>query len=179
MRLFLGHRSYDLGTSALVMGTVGRAGSVDDAVSAGADIVEVGDIAGLARAAVPVCVVPPDDGVLAASLAAGASMVRMGPGGSTAAYAMCATAGVAVIVDSGAAAVAEAAGVRSDRIVVEGGPGAAGGRFPVLVDVTRCSTPVAATAACVVRGARIVRTDDVRGARRICDVLGALMRAAS
>ena len=37
--------------------------------------------------------------------------------------------------------------------------------------------PMAATAVGVIRGARIVRTDDVRGARRVCDVLAAVMEA--
>ena len=36
---------------------------------------------------------------------------------------------------------------------------------------------MAATAAGVIQGARIVRTTDVRGARRVCDVLAAVMEA--
>ena len=67
------------------------------------------------------------------------------------------------------------AGIPADRIVVAGG--ATHGAYPVLVDVTGAPSPTAATAVAVVRGARIVRTGDVRGARRVCDVLAAVMGA--
>jgi dihydropteroate synthase len=48
---------------------------------------------------------------------------------------------------------------------------------PLLLDVTSEACPAAATAAGVIRGARIVRTGDVRAARRVCDVLAAVMEA--
>jgi hypothetical protein len=66
-----------------------------------------------------------------------------------------------------------AAGVTDDRMVVEGVR--AGSPYPVLVDACDTQCPVAVTAAGLVTGARIVRTGDVRGARRICDVLAAIL----
>ena len=47
----------------------------------------------------------------------------------------------------------------------------------LLVDVTEAECPTAAVAVAVIRGARLVRTADVRGARRVCDVLAAVMEA--
>ncbi len=121
----------------------------------------------------PRCVTPADDDALEEALAAGASLVRLGTDASPAAYRRCARAGVAVVVSD--AEAAEAAGLTAAQIVVDGGP--AGGRHPVMVDVTGVACPLAATAAGVVRGARIVRTADVPGARRICDVLAAVWEA--
>ena len=79
----------------------------------------------------------------------------------------CAAAGAAVIVPAGSLEAARAAGLPSDRIVPD----------TMLLDVTARECPVAATAVGVIRGARIVRTADVRGARRICDVLAAVLEA--
>lgn len=176
MRLSLGSRSYDLTGRALVMGTVRGAGSVAGAGRDGADIVEVGDAGALSGAGLAViCLAPADDRGLEAGLAAGVAMVRLGPGASGAAYAACARAGVTVVVVGAArAAAAEAAGVGPDRIVVEQG---GAGPYPVLVDVTGSPCPVAATAVAVVKGARMIRTAEVRGARRTCDVLAAVMGA--
>ena len=53
-------------------------------------------------------------------------------------------------------------------------PEAAG---PLFVDVTGAQCPMAATAVAVIRGARLVRTADARGARRVCDVLAAVLEA--
>lgn len=175
MRLSLGPRSYDLTTRALVIGTVERAGSIAGARQEGADIVEVHHFEGPLTVDVPVCVAPPDERVLEAGLAAGASMARLGDWASTAGYVLCARAGAAVIVVAAAAPAAEAAGVSPDRIVVESGD--ARGRYPVMVDVTASPFPVVAAAAGVLRGARIVRAHDARGARRVCDVLAAIMEA--
>ena len=80
---------------------------------------------------------------------------------------LCSAAGVAVLVPSAAADDAAAAGLPPERIVVDS----------LLLDVTGDDCPVAATAVGVIRGARIVRTDDVRAARRICDVLAAILEA--
>ena len=79
----------------------------------------------------------------------------------------CAAAGAAVIVPANSVEVARAAGLPSDRIVPD----------TMVLDVTGSPCPVAATAVGVIRGARIVRTSDVRGARRICEVLAAVMEA--
>ncbi len=78
-----------------------------------------------------------------------------------------AEAGVAVLVPAGASAGAKAAGFPPERVVPD----------TLLLDVTAEDFPVAATAVGVIRGARIVRTADVRGARRVCDVLAAVLEA--
>ena len=49
--------------------------------------------------------------------------------------------------------------------------------LPLFVDVTDSPCPTAATAVAVIRGARLVRTGDVPGARRVCDVLAAVLEA--
>jgi len=178
MRLTLGSRSFDLTSRALVLGTVGRAGSIAAAVRNGADIVEVDEMdAGALNEAghVPLCVAPGDDAALARALVVGASMVRLDDVASTASYRSCARAGVVVVVPAEAAGAAESAGMPARRIIVDGP--CTGDRHPVLVDVTGAGRPLAATAAGVVQGARIVRTADVRGARRVCDVLAAVWEA--
>ena len=48
---------------------------------------------------------------------------------------------------------------------------------PLFVDVTGAECPTAAVAVAVIRGARLVRTADPRGARRVCDVLAAVLEA--
>ena len=50
-------------------------------------------------------------------------------------------------------------------------------RHPLFVDVTEAECPTAAVAVAIIRGARLVRTADARGARRVCDVLAAVMEA--
>jgi hypothetical protein len=180
MRLSLGDRDYDLTTRALVMGTVERASSVVDAVRNGADIVEVGDVDGTFApdAIVPVCVAVTEGWGPERALASGPALVWFdGAPSSAADYAACAKAGASVVVAAGETGSAERAGIPPDRIVVADGD--FGGRYPALVDVTGSHSPTAATAVAVVRGARIVRTADVRGARRICDVLAAVMEAGA
>jgi hypothetical protein len=72
-----------------------------------------------------------------------------------------------------AAAGAPAEG--ADLVELDGPlPEAAGALF---VDVTGAECPTAAAAVAVIRGARLVRTTDPRGARRVCDVLAAVMEA--
>jgi hypothetical protein len=51
------------------------------------------------------------------------------------------------------------------------------GAGPLFVDVTGADCPTAATAVAVIRGARLIRTADPRGARRVCDVLAAVLEA--
>lgn len=158
MRLTLGSRDYDLTSRALVLGVDGVP---EDLVREGADLLEV---AGYGR---PVCAVASGDATVERALEEGAVLVRLTAPTRTALEA-CAAAGAAVIVpadvDQPAAA---AAGLPPDRIVPD----------RLLLDVTRSACPVAATAVGVIDGARIVRTTDVRGARRICDVLAAVMEA--
>ena len=107
-----------------------------------------------------------DDAALDRALAAGAGIVRL-TNPSADALAQCAEAGVAVIVPAAAIETAAAAGLPADRVVPD----------TLLVDVTGDSCPAPVTAVAVIRGARIVRASDVRAARRVCDVLAAVMEA--
>ncbi len=105
-------------------------------------------------------------GVSELSEVPGPGLVRLrSPTAAT--LAQCAAAGAAVIVPPETVDAARAAGLTEDRIVPDA----------LLVDVTGADCPMAATAVSVIRGARIVCTADVRGARRICDVLAAVMEA--
>lgn len=157
MRLTVGSNSYDLTTRSVVIGV---GGVPEEMVAEGADVVEVDD------GPAPVYTTVSDDGGLGRALAAGAALVRLidpTAGG----LALCAAAGASVLIPGGAAGDAGAAGLPPDRIAVD----------TLLVDVTGAAVPMAATAAGVIKGARIVRTTDVRGARRVCDVLAAVMEA--
>ena len=159
MRLTLGSRSYDLTTRSVVIG-VGSAPA--EMVAQGADVIELDD----GPVPAPVYTTASDEGDLGRALSAGAGLVRLTdptPG----ALALCAAAGAAVLIPTGAAGDAEAAGFPPDRVVGD----------TLFVDVTAAGFPVAATAVAVIRGARIVRTTDVRGSRRVCDVLAAVMEA--
>jgi hypothetical protein len=116
---------------------------------------------------VPLCAVAADDQSVDAALAAGADLVRLlAP--TTAAYGACAAAEVAVIVpaDTGIAE-ARAAGLPPEAIVPDA----------VFLDVTGLPCQLSATVVGVLRGARVVRTDGVEAARRVCDVLAAIMEA--
>ena len=159
MRLTLGSRSYDLTTRSVV---VGVGGVPEEMVADGADLIELG--AGPAPA--PGYTTALDEGGLGRALSAGAALVRL-TRPTAGGLALCAAAGASVLVPAGAAADAGAAGLPPDRVAVDS----------LLVDVTGAEVPMAATAAGVIRGARIVRTTDVRGARRVCDVLAAVMEA--
>jgi len=161
MRLTLGSRSYDLTARSVV---VGVGGAPEEMVAEGADLIEVDVAAGAAAA--PVYTTAYDEGDVGWALSAGAALVRLTEP-TAGGLALCAAAGAAVLVPAGAAGDAEAAGLPPDRIAVD----------TLLVDVTAADSPVAATAAGVIHGARIVRTTDVRGARRVCDVLAAVMEA--
>jgi competence protein ComEC len=169
MRLRLGSHTYDLASRALVMGSVERASSAATAaaIADGADIVEVVDIDG--PAAVPVCATAGDDAAVGAALERGARLLRLGAP-TAAAYRMCAAAGAAVVVpdaSDAAAGEARAAGLAPDLILPD----------TVLLDVTGACCPLAAAVVGVIGGAGIVRTHDVRAARRVCDVLAAIRSA--
>ncbi len=160
MRLTLGSRSYDLTARALVLGVAG-------VPSDGADLVETAhpDLPVIVPD-LPVIVSVSDEAGVGRALAAGASLVRMTEP-TTAGLKRCALAGAAVVVPLAAVARAAAAGLPPDRIVPD----------VLLVDVTSDACPTAAAVAGVIRGARIVRTADVRGAQRVCAVLAAVMEA--
>lgn len=157
MHLALGSRRYDLATRALVLGALGPAGAM---VEQGADLVEV---CGAGAAA---CVAVTDESGVGPALAAGADLVRLARP-TAGSLRLCADAGVSVVVPAAAINEAAAAGLPPERIVAD----------VLLLDVTGAREPTAATAVGVIRGARIVRTADVRGARRICDVLAAVLDA--
>jgi hypothetical protein len=161
MRLTLGSRGYDLTTRSVV---VGVGGEPEDMVADGADLIELDAGAGPAPALV--YTTASDEGGLGRALSAGAALVRL-TAPTAGGLAMCAAAGASVVVPADATADAGAAGLPPQCIVVD----------TLLVDVTGADVPMAATAAGVIKGARIVRTTDVRGARRVCDVLAALMEA--
>jgi len=165
MRLTLGPRTYDLRSRALVLGAFGPA---DELIGQGADLVELAESDQQPAAPVPVCVIASDEAGVERALAVGAGLVRL-PQPTPAGLRMCATAGVAVLVPPSAADDAAVAGVLRERIVPDS----------LLLDVTGATCPVAATAVGVIQGARIMRTAaaDVRGARRVVDVLAAVMEA--
>lgn len=165
MRLTLGPHAYDLRSRALVMGALGP---VDELIGHGADLVELAAFDRQGAMPVPACATASDEAGVARALAAGACLVHL-PQPTPAGLRMCATAGVAVLVPPSAADDAAVAGVLRERIVPDS----------LLLDVTGATCPVAATAVGVIQGARIVRTApaDVRGARRVADVLAAVMEA--
>ena len=154
MRLTIGSTSYDLTTRALVIGVGGR--------SEGADLIEL-DEGGTGPAPVPVYATATDDGDVGRALSAGAGLVRLTEP-TAGALALCAAAGAAVVVPADAAADT---GLPPDRVVADS----------LFVDVTTAEWPAAVTAAGYIHGARIVRTTDVRGVRRVCDVLAAVLEA--
>lgn len=155
MRITIGSTTHDLTTRALVIGAGGD--------PEGADLVEAG--VGRAPAPVPVYASAADEAGVGRALAAGAGLVHLAAP-SAATLALCAAAGAAVVVPGGGAGAA-GAGIPPDRVVADS----------LLVDVTAAPWPAAATAVGVIRGARLVRTADVRGARRVCDVLAAVLEA--
>ena len=107
-----------------------------------------------------------DDAALERALSEGAALVHL-PAPTPHALRRCAEAGVAVVVPSAAVGDALAAGLPLDRVAPQ----------TLLLDVTESPCPMAETAVGVIRGARIVRTADVKGAQRICDVLAAVLDA--
>lgn len=159
MRLTVGSRSFDLITRSLVIGV---GGIPEEMVAQGADMIEVDG----GPAPAPAYTTASDEAGLGRALSAGAGLVRL-TDPTAGELALCAAAGAAVLVPAGAAGAAEAAGLAPDRIVPDS----------LFVDVTAAHFPAAATAAGVIAGARVVRTTDVRGTRRVCDVLAAVMGA--
>ena len=157
MRLTLRTRTFDLTTRALVVG-------VGDAAVDGADLVELAR-PGPAHSVLGYMVAGGPSGVDLA-LAAGADLVRLSVP-SSGDVRRCAAAGVSVVVPDADMALAAEAGMSADRIVPES----------LLLDVAGLPCPLPAVVAGVLRGARLVRTDDVRAARRVCDVLAAIAGA--
>jgi hypothetical protein len=153
MRLTLGSRSYDLTTRSVVIGV---GGVPEEMVAEGADVIEVDD----GPAPAPVYTTASDEGDLGRALSAGAVLVRL-TDPTAAELGLCMAAGASVLVPAGAA------GLPPDRIAVDA----------LFLDVTAADFPAAATAAGFIRGARLMRTTDVRSVRRVCDVLAAVLEA--
>lgn len=110
---------------------------------------------------------PAADGpALARAISGGAALVHL-PRPTGELLRRCAQAGLAVIVPPEAVPGALEAGLAVERVVPDN----------LLLDVTGAACPTAATAVGVIRGARIVRAADVRGAGRVCDVLAAVLEA--
>lgn len=152
MRVTLGSRSYDLATRAVVIG-VGGAEREADLVE-----VEKGDGPRYAAAG--------DDTEVEQALAAGAVLLRLARP-TAGALRRCAEAGVAVLVPEAAEGAGRAAGLPPERILPD----------RLLVDVTSAACLPAAVAVGFIRGGRVVRTTDARGARRVCAVLAAVLEA--
>jgi hypothetical protein len=159
MRLTLGPYRYDLTNRTLVLGA---SGPLADMVDEGADVVEL-DRPGR-PSPVPVSVSAVDEAAVRLAVSTGVHLVRL-PAPTSRLLGMCAAGGAAVVVPCGAVDDAAAAGLPPDRILPD----------TMLLDVTGEPDPTAAAAVGVIRGARIVRTSDVRGSRRVCDVLAAIL----
>lgn len=147
MQLTVGPRSFDLTSRALVLG----GGAAPD------------DLAGWPGRRYAVA---GDAGALDAALSAPVALVHL-PDPADPALRRCADAGVAVVVPAGAVERARAAGMAADRVVAD----------TLVLDVTGAPCPVAATAVGIIRGARIVWAPDAGAARRVRDVLAAVMEA--
>lgn len=191
MLIRLGDRAYDLASRALVLATV---------PADGADLVEV-EIAGVEEAVrnhrVPVVATVTGPADVRAACDAGAVAV-VDPCGlaDAATVTAAAAAGVAIVglLDHEAdaadlvqrARAAEALGMPTGCILLgpalPAGPGmlATARRLATLGYPLVYSTgdsPTAAIATAVTGGCRVVRTGDVRAARRVCDVLAAILGA--
>jgi hypothetical protein len=114
----------------------------------------------------PMFAVACDEAAVERALADGADLVRL-THPSAGSLKRCAAAGAAVVVPADACSDATAAGLAAERIVPD----------TLLVEVGAGAGALAATVAGVIGGARIVRTADVRAARRVCDVLAAVWEA--
>lgn len=163
MRLNLGSRSHDLTSRALVIGVGPDAGAP---AGHGADLVELTDAPASTGVGVPTAAVVGHPAELDFALGSGAVLVRLlRP--SAADLARCAAAGVAVVVPAARMADAAAAGLAEAKVA----------SAELFVDLVDSDDPLAAAVAGVIRGARLIRTGDVRAVRRVCDVLAAVMEA--
>lgn len=177
MRLTLGERTFDLARRALVVGLT------EPAMADGADVVE----------AEPVLVRTDDPDQVAAAQPGATVVLADGVVHATVAEMR------ACLVEL--AHRAEAAGFPPDRIVLEPAldrPGlqhvqrVAELGYPVMVSITpealdrlgagsdpedRRALALAATTLAICGGARLIRADDVRGARRVADVMAAVLEA--
>jgi len=199
--IVLGPHRYDIRHRALVMAVLGLSSEqpsnllreAEAHVAAGADPVEL-DAAGMqeddepasmvdslvARVGLPLVVRVDEPTMLTAALAAGASVVA----GPVAAHVVAvASTGASVMLTT--AEAGEAIGVPRSQVMVEPGPdglqqlrqGLAAQGWPVVLSTIGCHASGAAQALGIALGARILRTTDVRTARRTADVMAAVLAA--
>lgn len=161
----------------------------DGVVEGGVGLVEAVEVLAAAHQA-PVGVASTSTGVAAAAFDVGAAFAEDGSGSAgpdwlSAAAGVGATVVLAVPGAAGAAALdaraaqAEAAGIRPERIALDPGfpfPGAGRAGHPLVLDLG--PRPALATACVgVALGYRVVRTTDVRTARRVADAVAAVLEA--
>ena len=197
MFLCIGSRAFDLRSRSLVIGVV-RPPDVergDRLTGDGADalVVDGGDglveaVQALAAAVdVPVGVAAASADVAAAAFDAGAAFAEdrtgsAGPDWLAAAADAGATVFLAARGDAvGArAADAEASGISTERIALDPGfprPGVTGAGYPLVLDLAARPT-LAAACVGLALGYRVVRTTDVRTARRVADAVAAVLEAS-
>lgn len=205
--LRLGSRAFDVRTRALVTAVVdaapdGLAARAGALVAAGADVLVVEGGDGVVKAVevlmgvvdIPVGVATPAADLVDAALEAGATLAedRTGEAGqewlAAAARAGAAVALACLTPSPGGrldaalrarAAEAQAAGVAPDRIAVDPGavirPAPRVG-YPLVLDAGKGSALAAASVG-IALGYRVVRTADVRVARRVADAVAAVLEA--
>ncbi|MGH9222772.1 MAG: hypothetical protein ACRD2W_02980 [Acidimicrobiales bacterium] len=182
MRFTLGGRRYDLTTRSLVIGRASDPQTARRLVDDGADVIEVADpdlvaafVAAFAAVHdvhdVPVAIASAQLDAVRAAYQAGAVL---GACPDPAFLALSAEAGAAVLTPD--PTPARAAGIPADRIAVEWPAGARpAATHPHATLVT--TDDLGATALAVTNGARLIRTANVKAARRVADVLAAILEA--
>jgi dihydropteroate synthase len=182
--LRLGERAFGA-EELLVMGIVpaGSMERVDAAVAEGADLVEIGPGTGsfvaAVRKAYPELVIGVRAGRPEVAREAGAAGADLLSGSGWWVSEVAASFGMGVAGPLGGAALAVAAGVAAERVMVEGGGGlaeAVGSGWPVLAsfDDREEDGRLAAMAVAAWLGARVFRVERVRAARRALRMVSAI-----
>jgi dihydropteroate synthase len=182
--LRLGERAFGA-EELLVMGIVpaGSMERVDAAVAEGADLVEIGPGTGsfvaAVRKAYPELVIGVRAGRPEVAREAGAAGADLLSGSEAWVSEVAASFGMGVAGPLPGAALAVAAGVAAERVMVEGGEGlaeAVGSGWPVLAsfDDREEAGQLAAMAVAAWLGARVFRVERVRAARRALRMVSAI-----
>lgn len=182
--LRLGERAFGA-EELLVMGIVpaGSMERVDAAVAEGADLVEIGPGTGsfvaAVRKAYPELVIGVRTGRPEVAREAGAAGADLLSGSERWVSEVAASFGMGVAGPLGGAALAVAAGVAAERVMVEGGGGlaeAVGSGWPVLASFGDREEDgrLAAMAVAAWLGARVFRVERVRAARRALRMISAI-----
>jgi dihydropteroate synthase len=182
--LRLGERAFGA-EELLVMGIVpaGSMERVDAAVAEGADLVDIGSGTGsfvaAVRKAYPELVIGVRTGRPEVAREAGAAGADLLSGSERWVSEVAASFGMGVAGPLGGAALAVAAGVAAERVMVEGGEGlaeAVGSGWPVLAsfDDREEAGQLAAMAVAAWLGARVFRVERVRAARRALRMVSAI-----